>query len=128
MEDTSIKTIDEYITNARPEVQGVLQKLRGVIHEAAPEATEKISWGMPTFYQYGNLVHFAAFKHHIGLYPGLEAMTAFENESAKYKGTKGSLHLPIQEPLPYELVTRIVKYRVEESMKEYEEKKAKKKK
>lgn len=127
MEEKKIETIDEYIMNARPEVQAVLQKLRSVIREAAPGATEKISWRMPTFTLHGILVQFAAFKHHIGLYPGLEAINTFENESTAYKGTKGSLHLPIQEPLPYELVSRIVKYRVAENTRQAEEKLKKKK-
>ncbi|MDD3172541.1 MAG: DUF1801 domain-containing protein [Herbinix sp.] len=105
-------TIDEYIGEFNPEVQEILKNIRKVIHEAAPEATEKISYQMPTFYLYGNLVHFAAFKNHIGFYPAPDGITAFQEELSKYKGGKGSVQFPIGQPIPYELISAIVKYRV----------------
>ena len=89
--------------------------MRKVIREAAPEAEEKISYQMPTFFLHKNLVHFAAFKNHIGFYPAPRGIEAFKEELAKYKGAKGSVQFPISEPLPYELITRIVKFRVEEN-------------
>ncbi|WNS46304.1 DUF1801 domain-containing protein [Paenibacillus sp. MMS20-IR301] len=119
MEDnkSTLETIDQYIAAFEPEVRELLQKVREVIQEAAPEAVEKISYQMPTFFLHKNLVHFAAFKNHIGFYPAPQGIEAFKEELAKYKGAKGSVQFPIHEPLPYELITRIVKFRVEENQK-----------
>ena len=108
-------TIDEYIAAAPPAVQPVLQSLREAIREEAPDAAEKISWQMPTFYQNGNLIHFAAHKNHVGLYPGVEAMEAFAAELAVYKTSKGAVQFPYAKPLPYDLVRRIVRWRVEKT-------------
>ncbi|MDP4193198.1 MAG: DUF1801 domain-containing protein [Bacteroidota bacterium] len=124
---TTFQTIDEYILQFTPEVQEILQTLRGVIKEAAPEAKEKISWAMPTFFLHGNLVHFAAFKKHIGLYPGASGIENFTHRFSEYKSSKGAVQFPIDKPLPYELITEIVKFRVAENMKEAEEKLKKKK-
>ncbi|MFF2019780.1 iron chaperone [Paenibacillus sp. NPDC058177] len=120
-------TIDEYISLFPAEVQQTLQTLRGVILDAAPEAVEKISYQMPTFAQQGNLVHFAAYKNHIGFYPGASGVAAFKEELSGYKGAKGSVQFPIGQPLPYELISRIVKFRVADNAKRGENKGRKKK-
>jgi uncharacterized protein YdhG (YjbR/CyaY superfamily) len=114
------KSIDEYIAQFSPEVQEILKTLRKVIKEAAPETTEKISWQMPTFVLYRNLVHFAAYKNHIGFYPGSSGIDAFKHELSEYKGAKGSVQFPIEKPLPYELISKIVKFRVAENTKQAE--------
>lgn len=126
--DNSITTIDEYIAMAEEEDREALMEFRRVIHEAAPDATEKISYQMPTFYLYGNLVHFAAFKGHYGFYPAPTGIEAFKEDLSKYKGSKGAIQFPKDKPLPIELIERIVKFRVEENVKANEEKKARKKK
>jgi uncharacterized protein YdhG (YjbR/CyaY superfamily) len=127
MEGNKIKSIDEYISQYPPELQEKLETLRKVIKEAAPEATEKISWQMPTFVFHGNLVHFAVNKHHIGFYPGVSGVDAFIHEAAEYQGTKGSFHFPINKPLPCDLVSKVVKFRVAENKKQAEDKLKKKK-
>jgi uncharacterized protein YdhG (YjbR/CyaY superfamily) len=119
-------SVDEYIINYPPEVQERLNMLRKVIREAAPEAQEKISWQMPTYVLYGNLVHFAAFKNHIGFYPAPTGIEAFKEELSQYKGAKGSVQFPLSKPMPYELIRRIVEYRVVENTKEAEAKSKKK--
>jgi uncharacterized protein YdhG (YjbR/CyaY superfamily) len=124
---TTLTSIDEYISNCPNEVQEVLENLRKVIKEAAPEATEKISYQMPTFFLYGNLVHFANFKNHIGFYPAPSGIEAFNQELSKYKTSKGAIQFPKDEPLPYELIRSMVKYRVVENIKKAEEKAIKKK-
>jgi uncharacterized protein YdhG (YjbR/CyaY superfamily) len=118
--------IDEYIALFPEEIQEILIKIRQVIKENAPEASEKISYQMPTFYLNGNLIHFAAFKHHIGLYPTPTGIDAFKEELSKYKGAKGSVQFPLDQPIPYDLIKRIVLYRVAESMKKAETKAKKK--
>lgn len=110
-----VQTIDEYISQFSPEVQEKLKKLRQVIKNAAPEAQEKISWQMPTFALHGNLVHFAAHKKHIGLYPGASGIEAFKHELSAYKSSKGAVQFLLDKPLPYELVGRIVQFRVAEN-------------
>ncbi|AIQ46319.1 hypothetical protein R70723_10855 [Paenibacillus sp. FSL R7-0273] len=110
------ESIDDYIGQAAPEVRELLQNIRKVIHEAAPEATEKISYQMPTFYLHGNLVHYAAFKKHIGFYPAPQGIEAFKDELSVYKGAKGSVQFPLDQPMPYDLITRIVKYRAAENI------------
>lgn len=110
------QTIDEYIAGFPADVQDVLQKIRRTIHEAAPEATEKISYQMPTFYLKGNLVHFAAFKEHIGFYPVPTGIEKFKKELSVYKQGKGSAQFPLDQPMPYELITKIVKFRVKENL------------
>lgn len=127
MEETKFETIDEYILNYSAEIQETLQKLRKVIKEAAPGAEEKISWQMPTFVLNGNLVHFAVCKNHIGFYPAPSGIEAFKNELSEYKGTKGSIHFPMKRPIPYELVSKIVKFRVAENKKLAEDKLKRKK-
>jgi uncharacterized protein YdhG (YjbR/CyaY superfamily) len=110
-----VTTIDEYIQGFPPEVQAILSELRSTIREAAPQASEKISYGIPTFYLNGNLVHFAAFKRHIGFYPDPSGIAHFKKELAKYKSAKGSVQFPLDEPLPLQLIARIVAFRVGEN-------------
>jgi uncharacterized protein YdhG (YjbR/CyaY superfamily) len=110
-------SIDEYIATFPAEIQKLLQEMRAVIHAAAPDATEKISYQMPTFFLNGNLVHFAAFKNHIGFYPAPRGIEAFAQELSVYKGAKGSVQFPIDSPLPFDLISRIVKFRVSENLK-----------
>lgn len=116
------KTIDDYILQFSPEVQEILQSLRKVINESAPDAVEKMSWQMPTFALHGNLVHFAAYKKHIGFYPGASGIEAFKHKLSEYKGSKGTVQFPIEKPLPYELISEIVRFRVAENIMEAEKK------
>ena len=116
------ETIDEYIAQFPPDIQDMLTMVRNVINEAAPEAKEKISYQMPTFVLHGNLVHFAACKNHIGFYPTPSGIEAFKNELAEYKGSKGAVQFPLDKPLPYELISKIVKFRVAENTARAEEK------
>lgn len=129
MEVNKVKyeTIDEYILQFPKELQEILQALRKVIKEEAPEAQEKISYQMPAFYLYGNLVYFAACKNHIGFYPTPSGIEAFKKELSGYKGAKGSIQFPIDKPLPYELIRNIVRFRVDENKKLSEEKGKRKK-
>ena len=111
------KTIDEYIRTFPEDVQSILEKIRRTIREAAPGAVEAISYQMPTFKLNGrNLVHFAAFKSHIGFYPIPSGIEAFKEELSPYKQGKGSVQFPLDKPIPYDLVERIVKYRVKENL------------
>ena len=111
---TPINAVDEYISKFQDEVQQILREVRQAIKEAAPEAEEKISYQMPTFYLKGNLVHFAACKNHIGFYPTPSGIEAFKEELSVYKGAKGSVQFPLNKPIPLELIKKIVKYRVNE--------------
>jgi len=108
-------TIDDYIAQFPPEIQVLLQEIRAVIHEAAPEAVEAISYQMPTYKLHGNLVHFAAFKNHIGFYPAPSGIEAFMDDLAAYQCSKGAIRFPLDQPLPLDLVRRIVVYRVQEN-------------
>lgn len=119
MEENKSKfiSIDDYILQFPPEVQEILETLRKVIKEFAPDATEKISYQMPTFTLHGNLVHFAAYKKHIGFYPTSSGIAAFQQELLEYKGAKGSVQFPLDKPIPYELISKIVKFRVAENIK-----------
>lgn len=121
------ESIDDYISKCPLSVQEKLHTLRKVIKESAPDAMEKISYQMPTFAQHGNLVHFAAFKNHIGFYPTSSGITSFLHELSDYKTSKGAIQFPLDKPLPYELITRIVKFRVAENIKRAEIKLKKKK-
>lgn len=122
------KTIDEYIALQPDEVQVILNELCAFIKGLLPpEAKEKISYGLATFDLYGNLVHFGAFKNHVGFYPGASGVAAFQAELSKYKGAKGSVQFPLGQPLPYELIGRIVEYRIAENL-ETAEAKGKRKK
>jgi uncharacterized protein YdhG (YjbR/CyaY superfamily) len=120
-------SIDEYIAACPKDIQKILQEVRATVHAAAPNATEKISYQMPTFYLQGNLVHFAAFKNHIGFYPTPNGIKSFERELSKHEGGKGSVQFPLDQPMPLKLITRIVKYRVAENLKKAKSKSSKKK-
>ena len=118
MEKPTIDTssVDAYIASFPPEIQEQLQAIRATIRAAAPDAEEKISYAMPTFAQHGNLVHYAAAKQHIGLYPASSGVAVFKDELAQFGGTKGSIHLPLHGPQPLDLIRRIVRFRVEENV------------
>jgi uncharacterized protein YdhG (YjbR/CyaY superfamily) len=113
-------SIDEYIATFPEEIQTILQEIRETIKAAAPDAEEKISYQTPTFALQGNLVHFAAFKNHIGFYPTPSGVEAFKEEIARYQSAKGSIQFPLDEPMPLDLITRIVKLRVAENLKKAE--------
>jgi uncharacterized protein YdhG (YjbR/CyaY superfamily) len=113
---TTPENIDEYILEFPPEIQKILQEIRATIRAAAPQATEAISYQMPTFKLHGNLVHFAAFKSHIGFYPVPSGIEAFKEELSQYKGAKGSVQFPLGKPMPLDLISRIVKFRVTENL------------
>jgi uncharacterized protein YdhG (YjbR/CyaY superfamily) len=115
-DSTAPQTIDEYIAGFPPDIQAILEKIRGTIREAAPGAQEAISYQMPTFTLNGNLVHFAAFKKHIGFYPTPTGTEKFQDELSAYKGAKGSVQFPLDQPIPYALIRRIVEFRVEENL------------
>ncbi|MBN2118955.1 MAG: DUF1801 domain-containing protein [Anaerolineales bacterium] len=117
------KTIDDYIKTFSEDTRSILNQLRQVIKDAAPEAEETINYQIPTFTLHGNLVHFAAFKNHIGFYPTPTGMEAFEKELAPYQGAKGSVQFPIDQPLPLPLIRRIVVYRVKENLEREQKKK-----
>lgn len=119
---TQATTIDEYIADFPTSTQKLLKRLRAAIKKAAPEAGEKISYAIPTFTLGGNLVHFAGYDHHIGFYPGAEAIKAFRKELSGYKGAKGSVQFPIDKPLPLDVVTDIVRFRVMQNMMKKEKK------
>lgn len=108
-------TVDGYIAQFPDNVQVILQQIRAVIREAAPEAKERISYQMLGFYLSGMLVWFAGHAHHIGFYPTGEGIEAFKHELAEYKTSKGAVQFPLDQPIPYELIRRIVKHRVEEN-------------
>ena len=116
MNQTAPKTIDEYIAGFPPDVQAILQKIRLTIRKAAPDAEETISYRMPTFTLKGNLVHFAAFKKHIGFYPVPTGIEKFKKELAAYEQGKGSVQFPLDQPSPYGLISKIVKFRVKENL------------
>lgn len=120
------ESIDEYIVQFSPGIQEILKKLRKVIREAAPDAEEKISYQMPAFALHGNLVYFAVGKNHIGFYPTPSGISAFKQELSEYKGAKGSVQFPIDKPLPYDLISKMVKFRVDENIKLNEAKSKKK--
>ena len=116
MKATAVNNIDEYIERFPENVQKLLRQMRTTIRNAAPEAGETINYAVPTFTLNGNLVHFAAFKNHIGFYPAPEGIEAFKKEVAQYEAGKGSLQFPIDQPLPLALVTKIVKFRVKQNL------------
>jgi uncharacterized protein YdhG (YjbR/CyaY superfamily) len=122
------KDIDDYIAGFPAEVRELLEQMRAAIKKAAPQAEEKISYRMPAFFLNGNLIYFAAFKNHIGLYPGAGAVESFKQELSVYRGAKGSVQLPLDKPIPSDLIERIVKFRIEENRKRAEAKGKKKKK
>jgi uncharacterized protein YdhG (YjbR/CyaY superfamily) len=109
-------TIDEYVAGLPEETRPILEKLRSTIAKSAPDAEETINYGIPTFKLNGNLVHFAAFKNHVGFYPAPSGIEAFKIELSVYEGAKGSIKFPLDKPLPYDLISKIVKFRVKENL------------
>jgi len=116
MERTAAKTIDEYIAGFSPDVQEILEKIRVTVRNAAPDAQETISYGMPTFTLNGYLVYFAAYKKHIGFYPAPIGIEEFKDEIAEYESGKGTLQFPLDKPIPYDLISKIVSFRVQEKL------------
>ena len=108
--------IDEYIASFPKDIQAILEKLRTTIRKAAPEAKEIISYQIPTFALKGNLVHFAAFKKHIGFYPTPTGIEAFKKELSAYERAKGSVKFPLDQPIPFDLISKIVTFRVKENL------------
>ena len=117
MKTATPRDIDEYIARYPADVRKILEQLRTVIRKAAPGAKETIKYQMPTFTLNGNLVHFAVFKNHIGFYPAPRKDPEFKDELANHKGTKSSLSLPLDKPIPLDLIRRIVKFRVKNDLK-----------
>jgi uncharacterized protein YdhG (YjbR/CyaY superfamily) len=113
---TAPQNIDEYIAVFPQDIQEILEKIRSTIRKAAPDAKETISYQIPTFTLEGNLVHFAAFKNHIGFYPAPTGTEKFRKELSVYKGGKGSVRFPLDEPMPFALIGQIVKFRVKENL------------
>jgi uncharacterized protein YdhG (YjbR/CyaY superfamily) len=114
--ETAPKDIDEYIAGFPPDVQEILEEVRATIRSAAPGAEETISYQMPTFRLEGNLVHFAAFKKHIGFCPAPTGVDEFKDELSEYKGGKGSVQFPLDKPMPLGLIRRIVEFRAKENL------------
>lgn len=123
MERTTAGNIDEYIAGYPENVQVILKKIRDTIHEAAPDAEESINYGIPTFKLKGNLVHFAAYQKHVGFYPAPSGIEKFQQELAGYKQAKGSVQFPLNQEIPYDLIRKIVEFRVEENLLKAEAKK-----
>ena len=115
-EQTIHETIDDYIADFPPDVQVILKKLRATIRKAAPDAEEAMKYRLPTFVLNGNLVHFGAFKKHIGFYATPTGNEKFRKELSVYEGAKGSVQFPLDKPIPYDLVSRMVKFRVKENL------------
>lgn len=113
---TAPKDIDEYIAGFPNEVQEILEKIRMTIRKAAPDAEETIKYKMPTFTLKGNLIHFAAFKNHIGFYPAPRGIEAFKDDLSVYEGAKSTVRFPLDKPIPLNLISKIVKFRVKKNL------------
>jgi uncharacterized protein YdhG (YjbR/CyaY superfamily) len=120
-------TIDEFIAIFPKDVREILEKVRETIRKAAPEAEETIGYGIPTFVLKGNLVHFAAYKNHIGFYPTSSGIARFKDELTAYKTSRGTVQFPLDKPIPYDLISKIVAFRVKENLEKAEVKVKKKK-
>jgi uncharacterized protein YdhG (YjbR/CyaY superfamily) len=116
LKKADLATVDDYIAGFSPEVQEILEEVRKTIRAAAPDATETVSYGIPTFKLNSNLVHFAAFKYHIGFYPAPSGIARFKKELAGYESAKGSVQFPLSSPIPLTLIAKIVKFRVKENL------------
>lgn len=110
------RSIDEYIAGFPSDVQEMMKKIRLTIRKAAPDAEERISYQIPTFTLNGNLVHFGAFKRHIGFYPASTGIEKFKSELSAYEGAKGTVRFPFEKPIPFALISKIVKFRVKENL------------
>ena len=115
MQKTKAENIDDYMLQFPKDIQKLLKQMRSTIKKAAPKAEEAMKYGIPTFVLNGNLVHFAAYKNHVGFYPAPSGLLAFKKEIARYKSSKGAVQFPIEEPLPLDLISKIVKFRVAEN-------------
>jgi uncharacterized protein YdhG (YjbR/CyaY superfamily) len=113
---SDFKTIDEYIASFPIDIQHLMERLRKAIKEEAPQATETINYQMPTFKLNGNLVHFAAYKNHIGFYPAPSTIEAFKEKLSSYKTSKGAIQFPLDKSLPIDLFKEMVRYRVRENL------------
>ena len=114
--DNQYTTVDQYIALFPEDTRLILKKIRQIIREAAPDSVETISYRMPTYKLKGNLVHFAAHTKHIGFYPTPSAIEEFKTELNPYETSKGAIRFPLDQPLPYDLIKRIVEYRVQETL------------
>lgn len=114
--NTSIQTIDQYIAAQPREVASILEEVRKTIRKVIPEAEETIGYGIPTFKYYGNLVHFAGYKNHIGFYPGAAGVEAFADEIKTYNTSKGTIQFLLKEPIPYDLIAKITTFRVQQNL------------
>lgn len=114
--ETAPSTVDAYISQFSEDVQQILRKLRELVRQEAPQAEERIAYQMPGYYLNGPLIYFAAFKQHVGLYPTSADLAPFEAELTPYKRSKGTVQFPLNKPIPYDLIARIVRYRVEENL------------
>ena len=123
MKSGTAKNIDEYIDRYPKDVQAKLRKIRSTIRKAAPDATEAISYQIPTFKLGGNLIHFAAFPNHISLFPTSSGVAKFQKELAGYETSKGTIQFPLDRPIPYGLITRITRFRVKENSEKGKQKK-----
>jgi uncharacterized protein YdhG (YjbR/CyaY superfamily) len=124
MMDTNISTIDQYIAGYPKDVQASLNQIRALIRKLAPKATETISYGIPTFRLNGNVVHFAAYKNHIGFYPTSSGVSAFKKELSGYPTSKGTVQFALDKPLPRALIRKIVQFRIKENLGKSIQKKA----
>ncbi len=122
----AVHSIDDYIAQFPEEVQARLEEIRALIRNEVPEAEEAMKYQIPTFVWHGNLVHFAAFKNHIGLYPTSSGIEAFQEELSKYTIGKGSIQFPLEKPIPLGLIRKIVRFRVKETRNKLENKTKKK--
>lgn len=123
MNRAQYKTIDQYIKQFPEKTQAILKKVRKVIHEAAPKATEAIKYGLATFILNGNLIHFGGFKNHIGLYPSPNGINEFSEELKKYEVSKGAIRFSLDKPIPLPLIKKITRFRVKQSMEKTKSKK-----
>lgn len=115
-ETPNAQKTDQFIATFPPEVQAILQQMRSLIQQAAPEATETFGYGVPGFALQGNLVYYSAFTNHVGFYPGAEAIEVFQQELAPYGTAKGTVRFPLDQPLPVDLIRRMVAFRVEKNL------------
>ncbi len=113
MEENKISTIDDYIKSCDESIQPKLNELRQLILDIAPELKEKISWGMPTFYMKKNIIHFAAHKNHVGLYPGPDAIVVFSDRLAQYQTSKGAIKIPNDKEFDKALIKDIILYNIQ---------------
>jgi uncharacterized protein YdhG (YjbR/CyaY superfamily) len=114
--DTTISTIDDYIAGFPEDVQKKLEEIRSVIKQSAPAAVEAMKYGIPTFVYKGNLVHFGGYKNHIGFYPAPRGLEKFKEELSAYEGSKGTVKFPLDQPIPYDLIRKIVTFRVQDNL------------